>query len=332
MSPIASTSAPEQNTRRSVSRALHAEQLTLATYLDDLVPSLGSIQTQDSADRTIHDITTRLASVKRQVSEKHWFEVIAPMCRAHKAAGLVAEDPYTARALAKPRGFAGDAAMLDFIYTGHAPEGTSETGQRLLKATTRSSSGLSVIDRRDRLAAALRTVATERNEARVLAIACGHLREAQELTPDERSNLAEIIALDQDALAIELVKREHPVAQTTAIQANVRDLIAGRLSFQDLDLVYAAGLFDYLSDGVCVRLLGRMIDLLAPGGRLLVGNFSPVNWGRAYMDTFMDWRLIYRTPADLRSLSRQASKGRSVRVEKVYTDDHENIAYLELVV
>ena len=231
------------------------------------------------------------------------------MCRAHKAAGLVAEDPYTARALAKPRGFAGDAAMLDFIYSGHAPEGTSETGQRLLTATARSSSGLSVIDRRDRLAAALRTVGTERNEARVLAIACGHLREAQEL-----------------------VKREHPVAQTTAIQGNVRDLIAGRLSFKDLDLVYAAGLFDYLSDGVCVRLLGRMIDSLAPGGRLLVGNFSPVNWGRAYMDTFMDWRLIYRTPADLRALSRQASNGRSVRVEKIYTDDHENIAYLELVV
>ena len=332
MSPIASTSALEQNTRRSVSRALRAEQLELATYLDDLVRGLGFIQTQVSADRAILDITNRLASVRRQVNEKQWFEVIAPMCRAHKAAGLLAEDPYTARALAKPRGFAGDAAMLDFIYTGHAPEGTSETGQKLLTATARSSSGLSVIDRRDRLAAALRTVGTERKEARVLAIACGHLREAQELTPDERSSVAELIAIDQDALAIELVKREHPVAQTTAIQANVRDLIAGRLSFKDLDLVYAAGLFDYLSDGVCVRLLGKMIDLLAPGGRLLVGNFSPVNWGRAYMDTFMDWRLIYRTPADLRSLSRQASKGRSVRVEKVYTDDHENIAYLELVV
>jgi trans-aconitate methyltransferase len=250
----------------------------------------------------------------------------------HKVAGLLAEDPYTSRALAKPRGFAGDAAMLDFIYTGQAPKGTSEAGQKLLKATARSSSGLSVIDRRDRLSAALRNVGKERGDARVLAIACGHLREAQQLTPAERSGLAEIVALDQDALAIDLVKREHPVAQTTAIQGNVRDLIAGRLRFANIDLVYAAGLFDYLSDAVCVRLLGKMINSLAPGGRLLVGNFAPANWGRAYMDSFMDWRLIYRTPADLRDLSRQASQGRSVRVEKVYADDHANISYLELVV
>ncbi|MFK7894790.1 MAG: trans-aconitate 2-methyltransferase [Myxococcota bacterium] len=328
MNSIATT--PAHADGKSISRNLSEEQLTLESFLDSFVSTLG--KTQASTNAAIRDLTAQLMGVKSRVSESEWFEVIAPMCRAHKAAGILSEDPYTARALAKPRGFAGDAAMLDFIYSGLAPEGTSEVGRRLLQATSHSPSGLSVIDRRNRLTAAIRLAGSEQNGARVLAIACGHLREAQELTSRERSDVAEIIALDQDALAIELVEREQPSSQTTTVNGNVRDLIAGRIKFEGLDLVYAAGLFDYLSDAVCIRLLKKMIESLAPGGRLLVGNFAPANWGRAYMDTFMDWRLIYRTPSDLRELSRKASASRPVRVEKVYTDDHSNIAYLELVV
>jgi extracellular factor (EF) 3-hydroxypalmitic acid methyl ester biosynthesis protein len=61
-------------------------------------------------------------------------------------------------------------------------------------------------------------------------------------------------------------------------------------------------LFDYLSPGVARRLAAAMFALLRPGGRLLFGNFVPEIRDRGYMESYMGWRLIYRSAADLQSL------------------------------
>ena len=74
-----------------------------------------------------------------------------------------------------------------------------------------------------------------------------------------------------------------------------------------------------------------MLSFLRPGGRLLIGNFTPVNWGRSYMDAFMDWQLTYRTPTELRDIGRVAAAGRDIAIEKVSADVLGNVAYLELV-
>ena len=39
-------------------------------------------------------------------------------CQSHPIWQLLMEDPYTRRAFEKPRGYAGDAVMLDFVYSG----------------------------------------------------------------------------------------------------------------------------------------------------------------------------------------------------------------------
>jgi extracellular factor (EF) 3-hydroxypalmitic acid methyl ester biosynthesis protein len=71
---------------------------------------------------------------------------------------------------------------------------------------------------------------------------------------------------------------------------------------QAYDLVWSAGLFDYLEDGLFRRLLRRLLTAVRPGGRLVIGNSSPANPSRAYM-YLMDWPLQYRTAADLRRLA-----------------------------
>jgi extracellular factor (EF) 3-hydroxypalmitic acid methyl ester biosynthesis protein len=43
------------------------------------------------------------------------------------------------------------------------------------------------------------------------------------------------------------------------------------------DFVYCAGLFDYLSDRICRRLLEVFYDLLAPGGLLVATNVDSSN-------------------------------------------------------
>ncbi|MDH3326573.1 MAG: class I SAM-dependent methyltransferase, partial [Gammaproteobacteria bacterium] len=60
------------------------------------------------------------------------------------------------------------------------------------------------------------------------------------------------------------------------------------------DFVYCAGLFDYLSDRVCARLLNLFYQWTKPGGLVLSTNVHPSNPSRWTMEHVIDWYLIHR--------------------------------------
>ena len=72
------------------------------------------------------------------------------------------------------------------------------------------------------------------------------------------------------------------------------------------DLVWSAGLFDYLEDRLFVRLLRRLIRFTQPGGEVVVGNFGDYNPTRNYMEILGGWRLIHRSREQLIALAMQA--------------------------
>ena len=106
--------------------------------------------------------------------------------------------------------------------------------------------------------------------------------------------------------------------------------MAGKARFEGYHFVYAAGLYDYLSDRVAARLTHIMFDMLAPGGRLLVANFAPRLPEVAYMETFMDWTLIYRTPEQMAVLSDNIC-GDDWKSHRLFWDAHGNIIFLDIV-
>ena len=69
----------------------------------------------------VHDamaaLNNALRNVRASSSRSTWRDVGA-MVRAHDAGRLLREDPITRRSVKKPRGYAGDAALLDLIYDG----------------------------------------------------------------------------------------------------------------------------------------------------------------------------------------------------------------------
>lgn len=276
-------------------------------------------------------LVAELDAIRQAVQPKLWVEDLAPRCREHPLAVRLSEDPYTSRALEKPRGFAGDAAMLDFVYDQLAPEDTSELGRALFDETTSSPNARSVRDRCGRLTRAIRHTTEQRADARIATIACGHLRELQALPPAELARIDRVYAIDHDPSALARIAHEQPHDRVQTVLGSVRGIVGRKLSLEKIDLIYAAGLFDYLSDDVSALLLERMLSFLNPGGRLLVGNFTPGNWGRSYMETFMDWSLTYRTPGKLRTLGRIAATKHDIAIERVSVDDLGNVAYLELV-
>ncbi len=68
------------------------------------------------------------------------------------------------------------------------------------------------------------------------------------------------------------------------------------------DLVYCAGLFDYLSQRVCKRMVELFRTMLKPGGVVIVTNVATSNPRKAWMEYVMEWNLIYRDENEMMDL------------------------------
>jgi SAM-dependent methyltransferase len=249
-------------------------------------------------------------------------------CRAHPLHALVLQDPFTHRAATKPRGYAGDAVMMDFIYTGKPPAGTTAQGAEVFNATTCAGMGLSVRYRRQLLKSLIDDTVVSQAAPRLLSVASGHCRELEGSLAETAHFAGEFVALDQDPLSCAEVARVHAAHRVRVVNHGVRDLVSGPLAatLGHFDLIYSAGLYDYLPDVLARRLTQRLLSLLRPGGRLLLANFVPGGTGRGYMELFMDWTLVLRNEAAMRTLAEAAGAAHTV----TFHDPHRNVVYAEL--
>ncbi len=242
-----------------------------------------------------------LRRMQQTIAEPQWWA--GP--RAHRIAQLLSEDPGTAWSAAAPRGYPGDAHLIDFVYEHKAVAREVDTASvrgRAVNAMMVSFSCCVAAQERRRLLARWLDAAAERSkQAEVLVLASGHLRELELAQCADR--LARVVALDQDPASITEMKRTHEGLDTLfPVVASIGRIIVKPLVHGRFDLVYAAGLFDYLDDTTAKRLLSGMFTALKPGGRLLFANFchDVVDYG--YMDSFMDWRLLTRDEPEMRTL------------------------------
>lgn len=296
---------------------------TLQALLDRTARSL---EQGEPGSLVIDELCRELNAERRALSAGGWSEA-ARFCRAHRVCGMLHEDPYTRRAHEKPRGYAGDAPMLDFIYTGEATPQTSDLGRRVFEGTTTSSNARSVLERRDGVAALLDGIASREKDARVLAVACGHLREADVMQHRQRLNA--FYAFDQDTESLADLTRRWSGTNVLPTHGSVKGLLRGECAFPPLACVYALGLYDYLLAPVAAQLTQRLFRLLDHGGQLLIGNFTPDNHGRGYMEAFMSWQLVYRDEADLVACQCEIPAS-EIRSQRAYRDSEGNIAYLLL--
>lgn len=91
-----------------------------------------------------------------------------------------------------------------------------------------------------------------------------------------------------------------------------------------MDRVYATGLFDYVEQPVAAALMNRMFDLVGPGGRLPLANFTPVI---GFMEAMLEWYVISRTEAGMWALLDGIAPQASARARR---DPSGCIEYLEV--
>ena len=255
---------------------------------------------------------------------------LVQQCRDHRLARLLMEDVLTRRAFEKPRGYSGDADLLDMMYgTEHcwSPPPMTEFGLLLHSCTTASSACMGVRSRRAIISEYLDQLAITRKGADVLSLACGHLREAEISSSIIRRRFGRFLAIDNDPLSLELVDREYGRFGIESISANARETLSGRIGYSDFDFIYTSGLCDYLNESMGQRLARELFERLNPGGRLLLTNFLPDIEGVGYMEAFMDWRLIYRDRVDMMLLA-EGIPDRQIRQIHVFSEENNNVVFL----
>jgi extracellular factor (EF) 3-hydroxypalmitic acid methyl ester biosynthesis protein len=273
-------------------------------------------------------LRSTLRGLRAHLAPEEW-TALTEQARSHPLHGLLLESPFTRRAYAKPRGYAGDAILMDLIYGTTPGEGLSPLGGMLYGYEFDSPCFKSVRTRRAVLAREIDDVAAAQPNARVLSVACGHLREI-EWSRAARNGGVTITALDQDRDSLDVVNQRYRSYGASTAAASVGDLLRRSVRFSDLDLTYAAGLYDYLEKDVACALTATLFRTLRPGGRLLIANFTPDTYDAAFMEAFMDWRLVYRTAEEVRALTATIAPSEVSRIDQ-FSDDNQHVTYMRVV-
>jgi extracellular factor (EF) 3-hydroxypalmitic acid methyl ester biosynthesis protein len=172
-------------------------------------------------------------------------------------------------------------------------------------------------------------IADEIHRPHILSVAAGHLREALLASAVKRRRLGRYIAVDSDQESLAEVQHSYGRFGVEAAVGTVRQLLTGRLNLGTFDFIYSTGLFDYLPLTAAQRLTWALFHMLRPGGRLLVANFLPGILDVGYMETYMDWKLIYRSRGDMVQLADEIPE-QAIRDLRIFAEDNQNIIFLQV--
>ncbi|SEU38294.1 class I SAM-dependent methyltransferase [Stigmatella erecta] len=279
-----------------------------------------------TAMQTLH---RGLFHLRRQWSRKDWRHFCLEHARVHPLRELLHQCPFTRHGYERPRGYAGDAALIDYLYAECVgAEGHMQPGGHIYRFMYQQPSPRSVRERRMLLAREIDAVASRTHMPRLLSVACGHLRESELSHAVREHHIGDFIAFDQDPMSLTEVTRQHPNNAIRPVCGSVRALLTGRTVFGHLDLAYSAGLYDYLSDNTARRLTQILFDMLNPGGRLMVANFATCPEA-GYLEAFMDWWLIYRDEDQMQALTLDIDPN-AIAATNMFRDSEQNVIYLTL--
>ena len=288
----------------------------------------------DDVGIAMKDLLSTLSSIKFGVTPDVWKRVMS-QCLAHPVRQMIHQDPFAFRCFTKPRGYAGDAVLIDYLYsrTYQASEhdNVSVLGQRIFDFTQEIPAGHAVRKRRDIMALIIDELCDASTQPpHILSVACGHLREAQLSKSVAEQRTGRFVALDQDELSLKLVEREIGGKGITPFYSSIKALFRSSISHDKFDLVYSTGLYDYLDDRIATKLTHRMFEMLKPKGRLVVANFLPHLWCSAYMEALLDWNLIYRDPEKMLTLCSTIPAAEIAKCT-TFVEENQNIVFLEMV-
>lgn len=311
---------------------LHDDQLATAKAELALVLRIALQQVEEGRDpaQTVKRLIGALHETRNKFEPSVWQELI-PIVQSHPSAKIFQQDPFTRWSFEKPRGYSGDASLIDFIYghpaVAHEVAKSTPLGLGIYEYTRNAPGPVAVRERRDILTRYVDEIAAEKGpETEILTVAAGHLREADSSVALKEGGIKRWVALDQDPISIGSIARDFQGTCIEAIDGSVRGLLSKKHQLGKFDFIYAAGLYDYLADKVAVKLTQACMEMLKPGGVFLFANFAEGMADDGYMESFMNWALLLRSEADMWSVI-NASTDRNGVDAHVEFGTNRNIVY-----
>ncbi|MEL6649460.1 MAG: class I SAM-dependent methyltransferase [Bacteroidota bacterium] len=206
--------------------------------------------------------------------------------------------------LNKPEGYPGDFRMIERVYRYTVTEKARYRNWDLCFHETSAAKAVRNRKHYFRAKAARKIIQHQQNAFSILALASGPAREIYELYQCFHQGAIDTTCLDADPNALQYAK-------------NLLAEYADRIQYQNLNvfryrpkekynLIWSAGMFDYLNDKLFVYLLKKMKNWLKPAGEIIIGNFSTYHPSRTYMEVFGEWYLHHRSERQLIALAQQA--------------------------
>ncbi|TPV98817.1 MAG: hypothetical protein USCAAHI_01745 [Beijerinckiaceae bacterium] len=212
--------------------------------------------------------------------------------RRHSIFAQLLADPMTRQAFRKPRGYPGDADLIDFIYGSESSvaglDAASPTGRAIYAYNVETIASQGVRNRRDYIAKVIDEIAERKPKTEVLAVACGHLRELERCSPTSRRAIARFVGLDHDRRTTNFLTRQAYSDFVKPLTASIGVLLRKEIELGSFDLIYAAGIYDYLQDDLFIALTRRLWEMCRSGGTLLIANVTADNPQIGYLDACMD--------------------------------------------
>ena len=272
-------------------------------------------------------VTSRFADSKLHYIHKEFFQ--------KRLSQFLLKSKLFNRAFEKPLGYAGDYEMMNIIYRNDF-EGDDVFSQVMNKIDCEGSGATAVRNRRSYLYDKIMKTMEEgmytgEGALKVMSVACGPAMEVYDvlvsLKGKKLSREVEFIGIDQDRNALnDASSRIDPLCKdrndfkVKLLEDNIKRLIVGKEvnneMYKGINLIYSAGLFDYLSERASMRLVNRLYNFLAPGGFLIIGNFGSYNPQRFIMEYGAEWYLFHRSEEDLKALASGVPEDASIEVER----------------
>ena len=275
-------------------------------------------------------LTEHLRGIRSRSNIDEW-RSFASLCLRHPLREVVHACPLHRRAFEKPRGYPGDAELLDLLY-GYSTVGNdlTSTTREVFAWISQCSGSCSVRARRQIIADHIDQIAADSSRPRVLAIASGHLREADLSRAVAGGVLGDFVAFDRDRVSLAVVDRDYGPKGVRTLQGRVQSLFDGTFDPSTFDLVYTTGLYDYLPWWPAKQLTTALFGMLNPGGRLLIANATPTFAQASYLEAYLDWWMIYRSEEQLAEVAEGVSD-HETKHRRTFQDDEGNIAFLEVI-
>lgn len=280
------------------------------------------------AQRLLHQFEKEASDVSNEEVPQH--KAYAQKC-VHP---LIMRAPFPFRAFSKPLGYAGDYEMVNMMVRDprEGPSTYAELINTLYLSTAPAQAHRNRIELLlDLLVEAAELAKRNNKQLRVLNIGCGpalelqQFFELQEIPTDAYFNLVDFSRETLDYTEQRLKNAFATADAQPEIQfthMSVHSLLkqaspnAQPSHVEPYGLIYCAGLFDYLSDRVCSRLL-RLFHHWADSqtGVIVATNVHPNNSALYLMEHILEWFLVYRDEEAMSALA----NGLDPKV--VYSDD-----------